>query len=93
MIQLVIGGLLLGAVLGLRLKVIVLLPVTIMGAAITSLAALLMGQSGTVVISSVASFGLALQGGYLLGSWSRFTIAAARAARSVPARGSFKASR
>jgi hypothetical protein len=90
MIQLAIGGLLLGAAFGLRFKVVVLVPLTILGGVIVGFAALLMGQSALVV---VASFGLALQGGYLMGSLWRITMAAARAARSVPARGSFKASR
>jgi hypothetical protein len=90
MIQLAIGGILLGAVFGLRCKVIVLLPLTILGGVIIGLAALLIGQSALV---AVATFGLALQAGYLLGSLSRITMAAARAVRNVPARGSFKALR
>lgn len=87
MIQLAIGGLLIGAAFGLRCKVIVLLPLTILGGAIVGFAALLIGQS---VLQAFAVFGLALHGGYLFASLSRITVAAARAVRSVPARGSFK---
>jgi hypothetical protein len=78
MIYLTIGSLLVGAVFGLRFKVLVLLPLSLLGLVGIGLGTLLVAQAfGSIVINFVV-FALSLQGGYLFGSLVRFTIAGAR---------------
>lgn len=78
---------------GLRFRVLVILPLSIVGGALIGAATLLMGHSAMTVLAEVATFGVALQVGYLFGSLSRFTLAAARAARTAPSRSEVKVTR
>lgn len=90
MIQLALFSLLVGAVFGLRFKVNVLLPLTVVGGALVGAGSLLAAPSTITVLSNVAVYALALQAGYVLGSVSRFTVAAARTARPAEAPGRAK---
>jgi len=83
MIQLAIFGVLVGAVLGLRFRVLVILPASIVGGILIAAVLLAMGHSALSALSGVVAFALSLQLGYLFGSLSRLTVAAARGARSV----------
>jgi len=85
-VQLAICGLLVGAVFGLRFKVLVLLPVTIVGAVWVGLGSLVWGLPAVTSLIAVTVFSLALQGGYLFGSALRFTLAASRQARAPQAK-------
>ena len=85
MVQIAICHLLVGAVFGLRFRVLVLLPLTLASTVMTAVIGLMMDQSALAVGTHIAVLALALQGGYLFGSLARFTIAAARASRRVPA--------
>ena len=75
---------LVGAVLGQRFRVMVLLPVTLMMA----LVAISIGVFAKLPfwrgLEGFVLCALALQGGYVFGSAARFLLAATRAARSLP---------
>lgn len=72
---------LVGAVLGQRFRVLVLLPVTF-ALLLTVLPVSLMTSLGALEGLKAAAFAaIALQAGYLFGSAARFSLAAARAAR------------
>ena len=85
MFQIAIGLLLVGAVFGLRFRVLVLLPLTLASSVMTAVIGLVMDQSALAIGTHIAIYALAMQAGYLFGSLARFTIAAARAGRRVPA--------
>jgi len=81
MTELLIFSFLAGAVLGQRFRVLVLLPVTFF-LVLTVLPVGLMTSLGFLEGLKAAVFAaIALQGGYLFGSATRFALAAARAAR------------
>jgi len=81
MTELLIFSFLVGAVLGQRFRVLVLLPVTFF-LVLTVLPVGLMTSLGFLEGMKAAVFAaIALQGGYLFGSAGRFALAAARAAR------------
>ncbi|MGY4434469.1 hypothetical protein ACVWWO_006946 [Bradyrhizobium sp. F1.13.1] len=81
MTELLIFCFLVGAVLGQRFRVLVLLPVTFF-LVLTVLPVGLMTSLGFLESLKGAVFGaIALQGGYLFGSAARFALAAGRAAR------------
>jgi hypothetical protein len=79
MAMLVIFSILTGAVLGLRFKVLILVPVIVLSfVAIGGIGAAL-GMSGRAIAVAFVVAATALQAGYLIGTVIRFTIAAARA--------------
>jgi hypothetical protein len=84
MIEFGIFSFLVGAVLGQRFRVMVLLPVTFAMAVLSLLVGLLAQLTFLQGLGDLALCVLALQGGYLFGSMARFWLAAARAARSFP---------
>jgi hypothetical protein len=83
MVEFAIFGFLVGAVFGLRFRVMVLLPLTLMAALATPVVALIVQLSLIESLKGFALCALALQSGYVFGSIARFSIAAARAARTV----------
>jgi len=85
MIQLAIANLLFGAVFGLRFRVLVLLPLTFASGLMAVIFALITLQSLPECLKTFVTCTLALHSGYLLGSLTRFTLAAARSTRR-PAR-------
>jgi len=84
MIEFGILSFLVGAVLGQRFRVMVLLPVTFVMVLLTIPVGLLAQLTFLQGLEGFALCVIALQGGYLFGSVARFWVAAARAARSVP---------
>jgi len=84
MIEFGILSFLVGAVLGQRFRVMVLLPVTFVMVLLTIPVGLLAQLTFLKGLEGFALCVIALQGGYLFGSVARFWVAAARAARSVP---------
>ncbi|PDT87303.1 hypothetical protein CO669_25960 [Bradyrhizobium sp. Y36] len=81
MTALLIFSFLVGAVLGQRFRVLVLLPVTF-ALVLAVLPVSLMTSLGVLEGLKAAAFAaIALQAGYLFGSAARFSLAAARAAR------------
>ena len=83
MMQLAIINLLVGAVFGLRFRVLVLLPLTFASGVVALVVALVARESLFESLTTFASCALALQGGYLFGSVMRFTLAAARSTRML----------
>jgi hypothetical protein len=83
MAQVAIISFLFGAVFGLRFKVMVLLPLTLATGAFTLVAAPILSLTLVQSLSGFAIGTLALHGGYLFGSFTRFAVAAARATRVV----------
>lgn len=82
MANLAIISFLVGAVFGTRFKVLVLVPLAIFGGLNTLLVTLIVGEPfDTALLNSLVVI-VALQGGYLFGSATRWTIAAARASRT-----------
>lgn len=81
MTMLMIGGALLGATLGLRFKVLVLLPVTFIGVSGTVIFAILYQSSVAATIVLVVALATTLQAGYFAGLFVRFVLVAARAPR------------
>jgi hypothetical protein len=75
---------LVGAVLGQRFRVMVLLPASFVMALLTIPVGLLAELTFMQGLGGFACCVLTLQAGYLFGSVARFWLAAARAARSVP---------
>jgi hypothetical protein len=84
MIEFGILSFLVGAVLGQRFRVMVLLPVTFMMALLTIPVGALAHPTILRVLEGFTLCALALQGGYVFGSVARFWLAAARAARIIP---------
>jgi hypothetical protein len=84
MIEFGILSFLVGAVLGQRFRVMVLLPVTFLMGLLTIPVGLLAQLTFLQGLEGFALCALALQGGYMFGSLARFWLGAARAARSVP---------
>ncbi len=81
MAELLIFSFLVGAVLGQRFRVLVLLPLTL-AIGLIAIPVGLMAQVGSLVaVKDFALCALALQAGYLFGSAARFWLAAARASR------------
>ena len=93
MIQLAISSFLIGAVFGLRFKVMVVLPLTAIGGFATVVVSLLLGHTTAAVVLSLLAFAAALQAGYLFGSFARFTLAALRTGRDLPVRLPLKSGR
>jgi hypothetical protein len=81
MAQVAIFSFLFGAVFGLRFKVFVLLPLTLATGAIALLLAPILSLTVVESLTGFAIGSLALHGGYLFGSFTRFALAAARATR------------
>lgn len=84
MVEFGILSFLVGAVLGQRFRVMVLLPVIFGMVLLTIPVGLLAQLTFLQGLEDFALCVLALQGGYLFGSVARFWLAAARATRSVP---------
>jgi hypothetical protein len=85
MIQLAISSFLVGAVFGLRFKVMVLMPLMLTGGLAIAMVALLIGREGSALLLILAFAG-ALQAGYMFGSFTRFTLAAGRLRNEEPVR-------
>jgi hypothetical protein len=88
MTMLMISGTLLGAVLGLRFKVLVLLPAIIIGTVSLAAVAFLHGNAVSTTAFAMMAWALALQFGYLTGLFTRFVLAVSRSPRLVPDRAS-----
>jgi hypothetical protein len=78
---LLIFSFLIGAVLGQRFRVMVLLPLTIAMSLLAIAVALIAQVALLDALKDFALCALALQAGYLFGSLARFSLAAARASR------------
>lgn len=83
MLHFALFSMIVGALFGLRFRLFVLLPFTVVGGLATALVAALSGAPGLAVLTSTAIFWAGLQIGYLFGSLARFTIAAARLGRGA----------
>ena len=83
MVQLALGIFLFGAVFGLRFKVMVLLPLTLALGLAAALIAPIIELTFLQCLEGFAICALALHSGYVFGSFARFAVAAARAARMV----------
>lgn len=83
MAQVAIFSFLVGAVFGLRFKVMVLLPLTLATGVIALLTSPILSLTLLEGLAGFAIGTFALHGGYLFGSFSRFAIAASRATRVV----------
>jgi hypothetical protein len=83
---LLISGTLLGAVLGLRFKVLVLLPAIAIGAVSLAAVAVLHGNAVPMTAFAMMAWALALQFGFLTGLFSRFILAVSRSPRLAPDR-------
>jgi hypothetical protein len=83
MAQVAIFSFLVGAVFGLRFKVMVLLPLTLATGVIALLTCPILSLTLLEGLAGFAIGTFALHGGYLFGSFSRFAIAASRATRVV----------
>jgi hypothetical protein len=75
---------LVGAVLGQRFRVMVLLPIALAMALVAVPAGLVARLTFLQGLEGFACCVLTLQGGYLFGSVARFWLAAARATRTFP---------
>ena len=78
MVQLAICGLLFGTVFGLRFKVLILVPVTLVSAVAITAVAVVERESATQAFLAMLVAALTLQAGYVFGSIAPFTMAAAR---------------
>lgn len=85
MIQLAISSFLVGAVFGLRFRVMVVMPLIVIGALAIGVVTLLTSHADSALLLIVA-FASALQAGYMFGSLTRFTMAAIRVPGEEPAR-------
>ena len=92
MIHLAILSFLIGAVFGLRFKVMVVMPLVVIGGLMIGVVTLISGQAENTLLAILAFAG-ALQAGYMFGSFTRFTLAAMRVSRDEPARMPVKSSR
>ena len=81
MAQFAIAAFLVGAVFGMRFRVMVLLPATMVLGVVALLLATAAQLSWPGALALFAAAALALQGGYVFGSIGRFVIASARASR------------
>ena len=81
MAQLAIAAFLVGAVFGMRFRVMVLLPATMALGALALALALLAQLSLLGALALFAAAALALQAGYVFGSIGRFVVASTRASR------------
>jgi hypothetical protein len=80
MVMIALCGSLIGAVLGTRFKVQVLIPVAIFGCALIAAAAVLKGSAISSAILPAMICAISLQIGYLGGLFTRFYMAASRIA-------------
>jgi hypothetical protein len=80
MILIAICSSLIGATVGTRLKVIVLLPITLVGVGLIVATAALRGSTVSAAIIAALVWTISLQLGYLGGLLTRFSLAAARLA-------------
>jgi hypothetical protein len=93
MIHLAVFSVLIGAVFGLRFKVMVLLPLTVIGCLATAIVGFALRQPTATLAISLALFAASLQFGYIFGSLTRMTMAAVRAPRVDTARASLSNAR
>jgi hypothetical protein len=77
----ILGGLL-GAVFGLRFKVLILVPAILLGMIVVTATGLTRGDGTLAILLAAALVATALQLGYLGGIFTRFVMAASRAPRS-----------
>ncbi|MBI5128460.1 MAG: hypothetical protein HZA66_03375 [Rhodopseudomonas palustris] len=82
MANLAILALLAGAVFGMRFNILVLFPLSIFVGVNTIVVGLILGHGIGSALLGCAIVILAMQGGYVLGSLTRWTVAAARAGRT-----------
>jgi hypothetical protein len=92
MVMIALCSSLIGAVLGTRFRIHVLLPAAVLGLMIVAAVAALKGSAASSAITAAIVFVITLQLGYLGGLFTRFCLAAARLAsyrslRSTIARG------
>jgi hypothetical protein len=71
----------------------VLVPLTAIGGVATVIGGLALGLPASTIAVSIIALAFALQGGYLLGSLTRMTMAALRAPRTATARTSISSAR
>jgi len=80
MIAVTFGGLLLGAVLGTRFRVFVIIPAAIFGLILVALVAVVKGAAISSVVIAIVTYAISLQIGYLVGLFTRYLMVATRAA-------------
>jgi hypothetical protein len=83
MLNLILFSVLVGAVLGLRLKVLILVPTTIFFVIGIAGIGATRGDELRSIASAIVVVSISLQLGYLAGSTTRFVTAAVRVARRV----------
>ena len=81
MVMLLIFTMLIGAVLGMRFKVLVLVPATALVVLLIAAAGIAHGDGAGVILLAMVLAAVGLQMGYLGGTGTRFAMAAARAPR------------
>ena len=81
MLMLVLASMLVGAVLGLRFRILVLVPALLLMLALVVAGGLAHGDDVWSILLALMLGGISIQLGYLGGTAIRFTVAAARAPR------------
>jgi hypothetical protein len=78
MVLMAISGSLLGAVVGLRFKVLLLMPAILVGVLSIALVGITNGTAISTIVMNAIAWAFTLQFGYLGGLFSRFVMVAAR---------------
>ena len=91
MVMIALCSSLIGAVLGTRLRVLVLFPATILGLLLIATVAAIQGLTVPSTIGAGIAMTICLQLGYLGGLFTRFCLAANRAVSARPSGSSLKA--
>lgn len=86
MVTILLGSLLVGTVLGTRLRVFVLFPGSVLGFVLVATASALAGSAISSALIAAFACVMSLQIGYLCGLFTRFCMAASRAAFQRPLR-------
>lgn len=77
-------SLLVGAALGQRFKVMVLMPATAIVLVLAAVAGITQGQTAWSIVLMAAAAATSMQMGYLIGIGTRHVLAAVRSSRSSP---------
>lgn len=83
MAMVAIGGALIGAVFGLRFKVLVLLPAILVGTLSLAVVGIALGSAISTIVINIIAWACALQSGYLVGLFTQFVMVEARARRTA----------
>jgi hypothetical protein len=80
MVVVTLGGLLVGAVLGTRFRVLIVIPAAILGVIVITLVSAIESIAIASVVDAAIVYTISLQVGYLGGLFTRFLMVATRAA-------------